>query len=60
MPVARVPQLLRAAEDEYYCPVTFDDPEFLEGLKAYWNNVDMLAGRTLFGGLLFSGGDQFT
>ena len=43
-------------EDEYYSSsVTFDDPlNSLEGLKAYRNNVDMLAGRTLFGGLLFS------
>ena len=43
-------------EDEYYSSsVTFDDPlNSLSGLKAYRNNVDMLAGRTLFGGLLFS------
>ena len=35
--------------------MTFDDPlNSLSGLKAYRNNVDMLAGRTLFGGLLFS------
>ena len=42
-------------EGEYYSSsVTFDDPLNLSGLKAYRNNVDMLAGRTLFGGLLFS------
>mmetsp|Transcript_1249 Transcript_1249/g.3749 ORF Transcript_1249/g.3749 Transcript_1249/m.3749 type:complete len:360 (+) Transcript_1249:158-1237(+) len=43
-------------EAEYYAPeVTFDDPlSSLSGLKAYRNNVDMLAGRTPLGGFLFS------
>lgn len=43
-------------EAEYYSTsVTFDDPlNSLSGLKAYRDNVDMLAGRTAFGGVLFS------
>ena len=50
-------------EDEYYSSsVTFDDPlNSLSGLKAYRNNVDMLAGRTLiWRPALQRRGDQFT
>jgi len=40
---------------EYYAAdVTFDDPlTTLDGVASYQNNVDMLAGRTLMGKLLF-------
>jgi hypothetical protein len=43
---------------EFYSEnVTFDDPlTTLTGVKAYQNNVDMLASRTLFGSLLFRDG----
>jgi hypothetical protein len=43
---------------EYYSEnVTFDDPlTTLTGVKAYQNNVDMLASRTLLGSLLFRDG----
>ena len=43
--------------DSWYAPdVTFDDPlTSLSGVKSYRNNVDMLAGRTLLGKLLFDG-----
>lgn len=42
-------------ESEYYAnSVTFDDPlNNLAGVDGYQNNVDMLAGRTLMGSLLF-------
>eukprot|EP01082_Thalassiosira_pseudonana_P013230 g12309.t1 g12309 contig6:1667353-1668498(-) len=41
----------------WYAPdVTFDDPmTSLSGVDSYQNNVDMLAGRTLMGKLLFDG-----
>ena len=55
MPVARVPEFFARRGRVLLVSVTFDDPlNSLSGLKAYRNNVDMLAGRTLFGGLLFS------
>jgi hypothetical protein len=43
---------------EYYATdVTFDDPlTTLEGVDAYKTNVDMLAGRTLLGSILFEDG----
>lgn len=43
---------------EYYAPnVTFDDPlTTLAGVDAYKTNVDMLAGRTLLGSILFEDG----
>ena len=43
---------------EYYAPdVTFDDPlTALVGIDAYKTNVDMLAGRTLLGSILFEDG----
>jgi hypothetical protein len=42
-------------ERDYYAPtVTFQDPlTTLSGIDGYQNNVDMLAGRTLLGSLLF-------
>lgn len=42
-------------ETKYYAPdVTFDDPlTSLEGAGSYQKNVDMLAGRTLMGSVLF-------
>lgn len=42
-------------EQAYYAPdVTFDDPlTQLQGVRSYQNNVDMLAGRTWLGTLLF-------
>jgi len=40
--------------DYYSDTVTFDDPmTSLQGVDAYQNNVDMLAGRTLLGKILF-------
>lgn len=43
--------------DSWYAPdVTFDDPlTSLSGVNSYRNNVDMLAGRTLLGKILFDG-----
>jgi hypothetical protein len=43
--------------DSWYAPdVTFDDPlTSLSGVNSYRNNVDMLAGRTLLGKILFAG-----
>lgn len=43
--------------DSWYAPdVTFDDPmTTLSGVDAYRNNVDMLAGRTWMGKVLFDG-----
>ena len=43
--------------DSWYAPdVTFDDPmTSLSGVDSYRKNVDMLAGRTLMGKILFDG-----
>ena len=43
--------------DSWYAPdVTFDDPmTSLSGVDSYRKNVDMLAGRTLMGQILFDG-----
>uniref|UniRef100_A0A7S1BSY6 SOUL heme-binding protein n=1 Tax=Corethron hystrix TaxID=216773 RepID=A0A7S1BSY6_9STRA len=42
--------------EQYYAPdVTFDDPlTSLAGVAGYRDNVDLLAGRTLLGGILFA------
>ena len=55
--------LLSIREDNFlllfFCrTVTFEDPlTTLTGVESYKNNVDLLAGRTFLGSLLFAGAD---